>query len=74
MSALLRISGNKASPIKTIGLIVGPLLFIYFQFFTNLNPEQPAVSATLAVVIGQQRPALPTEGARFAAKTCRLNI
>ena len=51
MSALLRISGNKASPIKTIGLIAGPLLFIYFQFFTNLSPEQPAVSATLAVAV-----------------------
>jgi sodium-dependent dicarboxylate transporter 2/3/5 len=51
MIAFIRNPENKASPIKAIGLIVGPLLFIYFYFFTNLNPEQPAVSATLAVAL-----------------------
>ena len=42
-------SVQKPSTVKAIGLIVGPLLFIYFLFFSSLDPEQPAVSATLAV-------------------------
>ena len=41
----------KASMLKTLGLIIGPLLFVYFFFFTNLDQEQPAVSATLAVAL-----------------------
>jgi len=51
MSALLGKTNKKSSPIQVIGLICGPLLFIYFLFFTNLSPEQPAVSATLAVAL-----------------------
>jgi sodium-dependent dicarboxylate transporter 2/3/5 len=51
MTAFIRSSDNKPSVIKTIGLIGGPALFIYFLFFTNLDPEQPAVSATLAVAL-----------------------
>jgi sodium-dependent dicarboxylate transporter 2/3/5 len=42
---------KKASPVQTIGLVVGPVLFIYFLFFTDLDPGQPAVSATLAVAL-----------------------
>ncbi len=44
-------SEQKPSRLKAIGLIAGPLLFIYILFFTNLDPEQPAVSATLAVAL-----------------------
>ncbi|MEN8224225.1 MAG: SLC13 family permease [Bacteroidota bacterium] len=51
MIAITRNSENNASTLKTIGLISGPALFIYFLFFTNLDPEQPAVSATLAVAL-----------------------
>jgi len=51
MTAFIRNSDNKATHLKTIGLISGPLLFVYFMFFTNLDPEQPAVSATLAVAL-----------------------
>jgi len=32
-------------------MIAGPVLFIYIYFFTNLEPDQPAVSATLAVAL-----------------------
>jgi sodium-dependent dicarboxylate transporter 2/3/5 len=42
-------SGQKVSKIKAVGMLAGPVLFIYFMFFTNLDPGQPAVSATLAV-------------------------
>ncbi|MEE4255605.1 MAG: SLC13 family permease [Bacteroidales bacterium] len=51
MSAFARESNDKASTVKVIGLIAGPLLFIYFWFFTDLQPGQPAVSATLAVAL-----------------------
>jgi len=51
MIGFIRKSDNKATHIKTIGLIIGPILFIYFLFFTQLDPEQPAVSATLAVAL-----------------------
>ncbi|HSG68418.1 MAG TPA: SLC13 family permease, partial [Bacteroidales bacterium] len=41
----------QTSKIKTAGLILGPLLFIYFYFFSTPDPEQPAVGATLAVAL-----------------------
>lgn len=51
MKGFLRRSGSKETPIKTIGLIGGPLLFLYFLFFSNIEPDQPAISATLAVAV-----------------------
>ena len=43
--------GKKAFGIRTGGLIAGPALFLYALIFTDLNPEQPVVSATLAVAM-----------------------
>jgi solute carrier family 13 (sodium-dependent dicarboxylate transporter), member 2/3/5 len=37
--------------LRNTGLLAGPALFVYFLFFTELEPGQPAVSATLAVAI-----------------------
>ncbi len=51
MTGFSKFSGQKPSRVKGIGLVAGPLLFIYFYFFTNLDPSQPAVSATLAVAL-----------------------
>ena len=51
MTVNFRNSEKNASPLKTLGLIIGPVLFVYFLFFTQLDPQQPAVSATLAVAV-----------------------
>lgn len=42
---------NRSTHIKGAGLIGGPLFFIYFLFFTDLDPTNPAVGATLAVAM-----------------------
>lgn len=36
------------SPKRLVGLIIGPSLFLYIIFFTRLDPDNPAVSNTLA--------------------------
>ncbi len=51
MSAKTTHPVRKVSALRSIGLITGPLLFIYFLFFSELDPSQPAVSATLAVAL-----------------------
>jgi len=51
MTSIISNFRNKSASLKTFGLIIGPALFIYFFWFTNLDPKQPAVSATLAVAL-----------------------
>lgn len=51
MAVISRKAKNNNGLVKTTGLIAGPLLFIYFLFFTSLDPAEPAVSATLAVAL-----------------------
>ena len=47
MSKLMK--GHLMSPRHLVGLVVGPALFLYFVFFSGLEPENPAVSNTLAI-------------------------
>jgi sodium-dependent dicarboxylate transporter 2/3/5 len=51
MKGFIRRFNEKASPLKTIGLISGPVFFLYIFLFTDLKPGEPAVTATLAVAL-----------------------
>lgn len=51
MKGFIRRATPSDTPLKTIGLISGPLLFLYILFFANIEPDQPAVGATLAMAV-----------------------
>ena len=51
MVAMTNDKPYKASAARTIGLFLGPVLFLYFLLFTSPDPENPAIGATLAVAL-----------------------
>ncbi len=51
MGALISDKKYEASAVRTVGLFLGPLLFVYFYFFAHPDPAHPAVGATLAVAL-----------------------